>query len=389
MWSTTVERRPSVTITTTNKANNFSISRIARTTTLLILLLQQCIVETAGWGSDGTNYDETSYMNGRTWASDGSSLSIKVDGCAWGLTDEGENAACMEQSSEDGTTYWYQMVNCLRAQVVFSVYSGSSGTCNSNTYQETFMAPLSDFIGYMQSYDPYCPFAQDAADNGDDDAGGGGGGDDDFDAENMPICEGNDSYYYGVVCSDTSFAIGAFSDQYCFEYEQTIVDSLDSINYNMKTYTKGCQALNNDGDGNSFGEVAVPYLMPCSSLDSGVCTDGASFTSREGGTSQSNRFHIGTKKSGTSWGTKLKYAVGALLLLGAFILFTGILFTNRRRRRALIQRKYRASRRDRKSSRSTRSKSRSDRTTRSSRSRRSKSRSRAVRNSEADEGVFT
>ena len=45
----------------------------------------------------------------------------------------------MEDSSEDGTSYWYQMANCRRAQAVFSVYASSSShaSCNNANFKET------------------------------------------------------------------------------------------------------------------------------------------------------------------------------------------------------------------------------------------------------------
>merc|ERR1719232_2256876 len=53
-----------------------------------------------------------------------------------------------------------------------------------------------------------------------------------------------------------------------------------------------------------------------------------------------------------SWVTKLKYVAGGMLLVASFVMFTGILFTNRRRRRALMQRKYRQNRKGRARSKS-------------------------------------
>jgi hypothetical protein len=81
---------------------------------------------------------------------------------------------------------------------------------------------------------------------------------------------------------------------------------------------------------------------------------------------------------------------GAFLLISSFVMFTGILFTNRRRRRALIQRKYRQTSRssrgeDKARKSGSRSKSRdASKRSRSSKSKRSKSRTRTE-----GEGVFT
>eukprot|EP00804_Cyclotella_cryptica_P003444 CCRYP_002091-RB/>CCRYP_002091-RB protein AED:0.50 eAED:0.40 QI:0/-1/0/1/-1/0/1/0/163 len=46
---------------------------------------------------------------------------------------------CMNDGSSDGTTYWYQMAMCRRAQVAYSVYATDSGStsCNSNHFKGT------------------------------------------------------------------------------------------------------------------------------------------------------------------------------------------------------------------------------------------------------------
>jgi hypothetical protein len=58
----------------------------------------------------------------------------------WGYVEDNEDSGCMEDSSEDGTTYWYQMANCRRAQAVYTMYassSSSSASCNSNNFKES------------------------------------------------------------------------------------------------------------------------------------------------------------------------------------------------------------------------------------------------------------
>jgi hypothetical protein len=47
---------------------------------------------------------------------------------------------CMQDSSQDGTTYWYMMANCRRAQVAYSLYASSNagGTkCTSGNFKES------------------------------------------------------------------------------------------------------------------------------------------------------------------------------------------------------------------------------------------------------------
>lgn len=75
----------------------------------------------------------------RDWLYDSTSLSIQVDGCIWGYVSDNEDAYCMEDRSSDGTTYWYQMANCRRAQVAFSMYgsSSSSTSCTTTNFKES------------------------------------------------------------------------------------------------------------------------------------------------------------------------------------------------------------------------------------------------------------
>lgn len=199
----------------------------------------------------------------------------------------------------------------------------------------------------------------------------------------------------GMTCaSDGSFALEYFSDSYCMEPSGTTYDQLQTLNSNMKTYSN-CQNVYQYGDQN--GNVLVPYLMsisyPCTSMVSGLCVDNAAAETRqELASSNGGGIHLSRKSSGSgrqTWLTKLKYVAGGLLLLASFVMFTGILFTNRRRRRALMQRKYRQARRsgDDRSRRSSRSKSKGRERDSSRKSRRS-SRSRDAREKEKS-GVFT
>jgi hypothetical protein len=201
----------------------------------------------------------------------------------------------------------------------------------------------------------------------------------------------------GMTCaSDGSFALEYFEDSYCMAPSGSSYDQLQTLNYNMKTYTN-CQNVYQYGD--QYGNVLVPYLMsisyPCTSLVSGLCVDNtASATRQEFASSNGGgivHFSRGSGNGNHTWLTKLKYVAGGLLLLASFVMFTGILFTNRRRRRALMQRKYRQARRsgDDRSRRSSRSKSKSRGERDSSRkSSRRSSRSRDARDKEKS-GVFT
>lgn len=110
---------------------------------LKLAVLSLCTVHAAAWGSSSSSSEVNSAVYGsaldRDWLYDGSALSLKLEGCVWGYVDDSENAGCMAQSSEDGTTYWYQMANCRRAQAVFSVYasSGNNAACNSGNFKES------------------------------------------------------------------------------------------------------------------------------------------------------------------------------------------------------------------------------------------------------------
>ena len=380
---------------------------------LKAFLFSGLMARAAGWGSSssGTNYALYGNTLERDWMYDAKGISIKVEGCLWAYwqdKDE-EESGCLEENSEDGTTYWYQMSNCRRAQVVWSVYasdSSSSPSCSSSNFKESVClefagfvviddiyllaiadkfflleiiqfvttAGIAEFIYYLTQYDANNPFGNEDSYNGD-----------------YPMCENG----IGMTCaSDGSFALEYFSDSYCMTPSGSTYDQLQTLNSNMKTYTN-CQNVYQYGD--QYGNVLVPYLMsisyPCTSLVSGLCVDSEAAETRQALAGSNGVFstHVKSSTGRQTWLTKLKYVAGGLLLLASFVMFTGILFTNRRRRRALMQRKYRQARRsgDDRSRRSSRSKSkgRERDSSRKSSSRRS-SRSRDARDKEKS-GVFT
>jgi len=253
---------------------------------------------------------------------------------------------------------------------------------------------LSEFIYYLSQYDSNNPFgdnyvADDDAAAGDDDAAYGDdgqyGGQDSY--QDLPQCEQGENGYVGLGCADDgTFSLQYFQDEYCLQPAGQTYDRLKSLNRALKNY-KSCSGIwYNDGSGNGG---SLPYYLvsaadSCSSLDSGFCVDNSAMKDRRSNTNSFlPRNHL---SSGRTWVTKLKYATGGLLLLASFVMFTGILFTNRRRRRALMQRKYRQSRGDRsRRSKSGRSKSKSRRDGESSR-KSSRSRSRAKKSSEVGGG---
>lgn len=106
---------------------------------LLLLLTAQV----SAWGNSGGSDDTDAGLYGnslnRDWLYDSSSMAIKLEGCMYGYVEDNEDSGCLEDGSEDGTSYWYQMANCRRAQAVFSLYASGSNNCNCNNgnFKET------------------------------------------------------------------------------------------------------------------------------------------------------------------------------------------------------------------------------------------------------------
>lgn len=97
------------------------------------------VKQASAWGNSNSQSDDTVYGNTfvRDWLYDSKSISMKVEGCAWGYVEDSEEVGCLEDGSDDGTTNWYMMANCRRPQVVFSVYASSNGgsaSCNGNNF---------------------------------------------------------------------------------------------------------------------------------------------------------------------------------------------------------------------------------------------------------------
>lgn len=95
------------------------------------------------WGTSNqqTETEAIFYQHGQNeWISSSSNIAMKVEGCVIAATDDNEDVGCMEDESGDGTTYWYQMAGCRRAQVAYSVYatnSGSAASCSSAHFKGT------------------------------------------------------------------------------------------------------------------------------------------------------------------------------------------------------------------------------------------------------------
>jgi len=301
----------------------------------------------------------------------------------------------MQDASGDGTTYWYQMAMCRRAQVAYSVYAtdSSSATCTSNTFKGTYLTQdgLSEFAYLMGTYDQNSPISENTVGS-------------------LPMCEkGNNGYYLSVGCSsDATFTIDEFSDQYCLTRVGTY-SYLNDINSIFKNYFHSCYTIFSSKTDASVSYSTAGALVSgsksCTAVDNPICQNNERIT--KVGKSIGTLSSAGHTLFNFNVANKAKYLLGSLCLIGSVFMFLGILFTNRRKRRAMMHRKMRASRSRRSSSKrptskgaesSRRSKSRTpeeySRSRSKSRARSSgrpssdKARSSSKKIVEDDEGVF-
>ena len=121
-------------------ANQNGAAALGRPYKLAVLVLAFMVENSFAWGSGSSQQSDDSIFGNsyaRDWLYSSKSISMKVEGCAWGYVEDSEEVGCLENGSDDGTTNWYMMANCRRPQVVFSVYasSGSSTSCNNNNFK--------------------------------------------------------------------------------------------------------------------------------------------------------------------------------------------------------------------------------------------------------------
>lgn len=304
--------------------------------------------------ASNNNYDANIYSMSmqRDWLYESTAITMKYEGCVWGYVDadDREDMACMESESGDGTTYWYMMANCRRAQVAFSLYDGTS--TKKNKWKESFVTKrgVAEFAYTLGEYGYNSPVC---------------GGD----VCSFPMCEedGN-GYYMAVGCSSTgTFTIDRFTDQYCTQYADNY-DTLDNFNYQMKSLASGYQVFNYKTDEDvsySMASLLISSSSTCTENESSLCKT-TSFVANSGsgslGQRTTNRFTSGSQ----SFTNKLKYGLGSFMLLGSVVMFFGILFTNRKKRRAMMHRKFKSSSSKKRSSRSRSSKKRSSSSKKSS-----------------------
>ena len=164
------------------------------------------------------------------------------------------------------------------------------------------------------------------------------------DTGSFPVCEGDgNGYYLAVGCSSSGgFTIDRFTDQYCLEYYDTY-DTLSNFNSAMKKLK--CYNCYNSNQGTDVSYSVASYLIAdsssCSEAESSLCTT-TSFVanSGSGGFQRARSYGSG---SSASFSNKVKYTLGSAMLLGSVCMFIGILFTNRKKRHAMMHRKFKQS----------------------------------------------
>jgi hypothetical protein len=317
------------------KISTLILSKKARFTLVMIGALPFILVQGSSSRYQGNGlYQQSGKM---TWMSQSSSFSFEYLGCVWAVTEDNEDWGCLANGSSDGTSSWYMMANCRRAQVAYNVYASSSsyGTrCQSGNFKESFHTTnsLSGFVNTLSSYYSNSPITAD-------------------DIYSIPSCasDGN-GYYLNLGCSDDgNFVIAKFSDKYCMKPVGTY-DYLKSVN-KLLSKLSGCNDCYDTTNGNTACTNIISNSESCSVIDSSICGDedgskskavkASAWASRSASSSHASASPFMERFQGI--GNSIKYALGSVFLLASFIMFLGILMMNRRKRRANLNRKYRQS----------------------------------------------
>jgi hypothetical protein len=178
------------------------------------------------------------------------------------------------------------------------------------------------------------------------------------DISSFPLCEGDgNGYYLAVGCSSSGgFTIDRFTDQYCLEYLETY-DKLNNFNSVMKNLK--CFNCHDAAQGQDVSYSLASYLIAdsgsCSASESSLCTTN-NFVASAGSGGGFQRASRGFGSASGSFGNQVKYTLGSCMLLGSAAMFFGILFTNRKKRHAMMHRKFRQSTDKKKKKRSSSSK---------------------------------
>jgi len=291
-------------------------------------------------GSSNNNDYDTSVFGmsmQRDWMYESTYINLKYEGCVWGYVNDRENMGCMADESGDGVTYWYMMANCRRAQVAYSLHAANNQKCQSKSWKESFVTKggVAEFTYSVGTYGYNPPITSD-------------------DSSSLPMCESDgNGFYLSTGCSSSgTFTIDRFTDQYCTEYYDTY-DKLSNFNYKMKSLS--CYNVYNSKTEEDASYSLASYILAesgsCSENESDLCST-TSFVKNSGSSSSYGQRTTTkmTSGAGLSFTNRLKYGLGTTMLIGTVIMFFGILFTNRKKRRAMMHRKFRNSSKKRSSS---------------------------------------
>lgn len=272
----------------------------------------------------------------RNYLLNSSSIAIQVEGCVWANIDinNAEDMGCMEGESEDGTTFWYQMANCKRAQVAYSVYAtnnegdseNKSTTCQDDEYKETLVTTtgLSHFVSTLSTYSYNTPLNNN-------------------DLNGLPTtCEqedsnddGNSQFYLSIGCSSSGkFTIARFYDSYCTQYNSTM-SKLTTFNSKMNKLHE-CYECANDLNNYEYDEnnknsyqlcsYLIPYSTTCNDFESPACYNFFMESKYEHVQSQVRRILAKINQQ-----DRVKVGIGSMMLLSCMLVLLGI------RRRSLLR----------------------------------------------------